>query len=76
MIGSKAGSKDGFIYCMAMTGSEIVWTQENLSAYLENPRKYLPGTRMSFAGLRKLEDRDALLAYLAQQTQEAVAVEP
>ncbi|MEE9347540.1 MAG: cytochrome c family protein [Robiginitomaculum sp.] len=69
IIGSEAGARDGFAYSSAMSDTDIVWTLETLSAYLENPRKYLPGTRMSYAGLRKIEDREALLTYLAEQTQ-------
>ncbi|QIE54403.1 cytochrome c family protein [Pikeienuella piscinae] len=40
------------------------WTPENLFHFLENPRKTAPGTAMSFAGLKKPEDRADLIAYL------------
>ena len=40
------------------------WTEEILFKYLEKPRELVPGTYMSFAGLKKPQDRDDLLAYL------------
>ncbi|WP_231592692.1 c-type cytochrome [Pelagovum pacificum] len=43
----------------------LVWTEETLDAYLENPRDYVPGTKMTFAGLRREEDRTAVIAYIA-----------
>lgn len=43
------------------------WTPENLNAFLENPKGYAPGTKMSFAGLPKAEDRANLIAWLATQ---------
>jgi len=45
-----------------------VWDDESLSAYIENPRKYLPGGKMAYAGLKKAEDRAALLAYIKAET--------
>lgn len=68
IYGAVPGSKDGFKYSDAMTSMEGVWDEETLSGYLENPRKYLPGGKMAFAGLRKAEDRAALLAYVKAQT--------
>ncbi len=43
------------------------WTPENLDAFLLNPKGYMPGTKMSFAGLPKPEDRANLIAWLATQ---------
>jgi cytochrome c len=56
----------GFNYSdtlMAMSGE--VWTPENISNFIANPREYAPGTAMSYAGLRDVEDRANLIAYLA-----------
>ncbi|QDY68628.1 c-type cytochrome [Qingshengfaniella alkalisoli] len=56
---------DGFAYSDAlMAMSEESWTPENLSHFIENPRGYAPGTKMSFAGIKKPEDRADLIAYL------------
>ena len=43
------------------------WTPDNLNAFLENPKGYVPGTKMTFAGLPKPEDRANVIAYLATQ---------
>ena len=45
--------------------SDKTWTEEELAAFLEKPRDYAKGTKMSFAGLRKEEDRANVIAYLA-----------
>lgn len=47
---------------------DIVWSRETLFDYLENPKKYIPGTKMIFAGLKKETDRADLIAYLEQQS--------
>lgn len=62
---AKAASA-GFGYSDALKGmADTAWTPENLYAFLENPRGYAPGNKMSFAGLPKSEDRVNLIAYLA-----------
>ena len=68
VFGSVAGTKPQFAYSKAMAGSGVVWTPQTLAAYLENPRDFMPENRMSFAGLRKAEDQDAILSYLARET--------
>ena len=42
----------------------LVWNDETLATFLEDPRKYVPKTKMSFAGLKKEEERAAVIAYL------------
>ena len=42
----------------------LIWTSDTLSSYIENPKKYLKGTKMNFKGLKKSDDRSALLEYL------------
>ena len=68
IFGRSAGARDDFNYSAAMAGSDIVWTDETMSAYLENPSSYIPGNRMSFVGLRKDEDRAAVILYLRANT--------
>jgi len=68
LYGSTAGVREGFAYSKAMKESGVIWTDETLSAYIENPRKYMPGNRMSYVGLRKAEDREAVLAYIKAKT--------
>ena len=54
----------GFSEAMAAHTSEQ-WTPENLNSFLTNPRSYIPGNKMSFAGLPKAEDRANLIKYLS-----------
>ncbi len=56
---------DDFNYSGALIEAADVWTPENLNAFLENPRGYAPGTAMGYNGMRKIEDRANLIAYLA-----------
>ncbi len=67
IVGRKSASVEGFRYSKAalkMSEEGLVWTEEKLFEYLENPRKFMPGTKMAFAGLKKPEDRANLIAYL------------
>lgn len=67
VVGRGAGEAEGFKYSNVMKDSGIVWTPENLDAYLTAPAKFLKGNRMSFAGLAKAEDRADIIAYLSAQ---------
>lgn len=70
IFGSTAGQRDiGYKYSKAMKESGIVWDDAAMSGYLENPRKFLPKTRMAFPGLRKAEQRDDVIAYMKSVTQ-------
>ena len=64
VIGSTAGSVDGFNYSDANANSGLTWTPEIMFEYLESPREYLPGTRMVYPGLKDAQDRADLIAYL------------
>ncbi len=54
-----------FNYSGALAEVVDVWTPEHLNGFLENPRGYAPGTAMSYNGMRSVEDRANLIAYLA-----------
>lgn len=79
IIGRTAGTVEGFKYSDAMieAGEDgMVWNDEHLHGYLEKPRDYIPGNKMSFAGLRKEEDRDDVVAFLEQYSDpDAVAAD-
>lgn len=64
VVDRAVGTVDGFSYSGAMSAVFETWTPDNLNAFLESPKSAAPGTKMSFAGLRKAEDRADLVAYL------------
>ncbi|MEL6323902.1 MAG: cytochrome c family protein, partial [Pseudomonadota bacterium] len=77
MFGRQAGSADGFSYSNALETADFEWTPEQLDEWLANPRTFLPGNRMSFAGERRPVDRTAVLAYLlVNATPDTDAEEP
>ncbi|MBH0237427.1 c-type cytochrome [Methylobrevis albus] len=66
IVNRKPGSHEGFRYSGAMTayGEEHTWDYETLNHFLAGPRAEVPGTIMSFVGIRTIEERAALIAYL------------
>jgi len=68
MFASRVGAAEGFPYSDALQAADFVWTPVELDAWLANPRGYLPGNRMTFAGLRNETDRRDLIAWLAVET--------
>ena len=68
MFGEEAGHREDFNYSKAMQASGVVWTDETVDAYLEKPSAFMPGNRMTFVGLKKPEDREAVIAYLHERT--------
>jgi cytochrome c len=67
--GRPAGQVEGFRYSAAMrqkAAEGLVWTEENLRAYLANPRDVVPGGSMAFAGVRNPEQLESLLLWLRQ----------
>ncbi|VDM40930.1 unnamed protein product [Toxocara canis] len=64
IFGRKAGTVKGYDYSSANKNANIVWTKEILFDYLANPKKYLPGSKMIFAGLKKAEDRADVIKYM------------
>ena len=57
---------DGFADAPVPAG--VVWGEDTLMEYLIDPKKYIPGTKMVFAGLKKKKDRAVLVAYLQEAT--------
>lgn len=71
VVGRKPGSAPGFAYSTAMTefGSKHpAWSYDELYNFLASPQNYISGTKMSFVGLKKPEDRVNLIAWLRQQS--------
>ncbi len=67
VLGKKHGHLPGFAYSAALTGVPGNWDFDAMNAWLTSPRKYAPGTKMTFAGLGSAEDRANLIVYLNQQ---------
>ena len=68
VIGRTTGTMEGFKYSdvMVKAGEDgHVWTEEELSTFLESPKKMFPGTKMTFVGLKKPEERADVIAYIA-----------
>merc|ERR1712154_148330 len=68
LIGRQTGQAAGFTYTEANKKKGITWGADTLDEYLTNPKKYIPGTKMVFAGLKKKKDRDDLIAFLHEGT--------
>ncbi len=70
IVGLKPGGHAGYAYSTAMVefgAKQPVWDDLHLYEYLRAPQKYIPGTKMSFVGLKKSEDRVNIIAYLRAQ---------
>ena len=64
MLGTVGGQRTAFPYSNAMKKSGITWSEKHLFVYLKAPAKYVPGTRMAFAGINDAQERANLIAYL------------
>ena len=68
VVGRDIAALDGFKYSKALSGKDGVWDFETLNAFLLKPKDWAKGTKMAFAGLRKEEDRAAIIAWLNAQS--------
>ena len=66
--GRQTGQATGYSYTAANRDKGIVWGADTLDEYLTKPKKYIPGTKMIYAGLKKKKDRGNLIAYLKEAT--------
>ena len=64
LFGRPAGSLEGYPFSDALRDSGIVWDEESLDSFLENPFEAVPGTRMGYAGVKDPQERADLIAYL------------
>jgi cytochrome c len=64
VVGRKVGAVDDYKYSKALTEYGKEWTFEELNGYLIKPAKWIKGTKMAFAGLRKEKDRASVILYL------------
>ncbi|MFN7164214.1 MAG: c-type cytochrome [Hyphomonas sp.] len=68
LFGRPVASAPGFDYSPALKAETFTWTPDQLDDWLANPRTFVPGNRMSFSGVRRPEDRLAVIAYLMVET--------
>lgn len=68
LFGRVSGTTEGFAYSAANKNKGVKWGEDTLYDYLLNPKKYIPGTKMVFAGLKKPQDRADLIAHLKAAT--------
>ena len=65
IVGRKAGSEAGFTYSDGNKNSGTTWDEATLDKYLADPRAAIPGTKMTYAGVKNEQQRKDLIAYLA-----------
>ena len=68
VVGRKIGSVDNYKYSKALLAYEKEWTFEELNGFLLKPAKWIKGTKMAYAGLRKEKDRASVIKYLNQNS--------
>jgi len=66
-VGGAVASSESFAYSTAMKNKGGVWDEAALDGYIASPAKYLPGTKMAFAGVSNAAEREALIEYLKEQ---------
>mgnify|MGYP001364617866 FL=1 len=68
LFGRVSGNAEGFSYSQANKEAAVLWEEDTLFDYLKAPKKYIPGTKMVFAGLKKKKERLNLIAFLKTAT--------
>jgi cytochrome c len=67
-FGRPAATRPDYVYSPALLASGLVWDEETLDRWLAGPVKLVPGARMTFSGISKPEERNAVIAFLRQQS--------
>jgi cytochrome c len=70
IVGAPSGAAEGFRYSSAMKKADLVWDEETLAAFFVRPKNLVPGTSMSFGGLKKEDQILDLIAYLRAEAGE------
>jgi cytochrome c len=64
IAGTKAGAVPGYAFSAAMASSGVQWNRENLDAFLQSPQSRIPGTKMSFSGVKDAAKRKEIVDYI------------
>ena len=68
VLGRQAGSVEGYKYSKVMAAHEKKWSFEEMNGFLTKPKDWIKGTKMAFTGLKKANDRAAVILYMNEQT--------
>ena len=68
LFGRETGSVEGYAYSPGNKNAHVIWGEDTLFAYLEDPKKYIPKTKMNFVGFKKPQDRADVISYLKVAT--------
>ena len=68
VVGRKVGGVSDYKYSKALAGYDKSWTLEELNGFLLKPAKWIKGTKLAYAGLRKEKDRASKIKYLNQNS--------
>ncbi len=68
LFGRVSGSLADYSYSPAMRSAGIIWNEATVDAFLADPRRFVPGTKMPYAGIADRQERADLIAYLEQAT--------
>ena len=74
VVGRKIGAVTDYKYSKTLSSYDKEWTFEELNGYLTKPAKWIKGTKMAFAGLRKEKDRASVIKYLNQNSDSPVTL--
>ena len=74
VVGRKVGIIEDYKYSKSLASYDKEWTLEELNGYLTKPAKWIKGTKMAFAGLRKEKDRASVIKYLNQNSDSPVTL--
>jgi cytochrome c len=74
VVGRKTGAVTDYKYSKALASFDKEWTLEELNGYLIKPAKWVKGTKMAFAGLRKEKDRASVIKYLNQNSDNPITL--
>ena len=74
VVGRKVGAVGDYKYSKALSEYNKEWTLEELNGYLIKPAKWIKGTKMAFAGLRKEKDRASVIKYLNQNSDNPISL--